>query len=237
MKHTHIFRGATEFALEHFGRERVERILGPDVIIAHGNGLTPPEVEVVGGRQCNVASVPSTGENIQYGYCPTVELLKAGANVTIATDGNAPYMNFDLWSHVVRAMWHQWIAHSSQLSLPAGKALRMITIDAARALGMDHEVGSLEVGKKADVVLIDFNRPHLTPMTFVPQLLTFYMNGNDVDTVLVDGKVLMEGKQVLTVDVQDVMEMASEEAERAFGLIDPQPYVRLDHDFWHGPGR
>jgi 5-methylthioadenosine/S-adenosylhomocysteine deaminase len=232
--HTHIFGGSVDFALEHFGKERVERLLGPDVVVAHGNGLKPSEVEVIGRTRTNVATAPSTAENMWYGYPPVVELLEAGANVTISTDGSAPRFSFDLFKDIPRAMWHQWMRFKTQAVLPGGKALRMVTIDAAKALGMDDEVGSLEPGKKADVILVDLDRPHLTPMTYVPHLLTFYVNGNDVDTVLVDGKVLMEGKRVLSVDVHEVMELATEEAEKAYALVDLEDFKPSDKEFWHG---
>jgi cytosine/adenosine deaminase-related metal-dependent hydrolase len=232
--HTHMFRDIVDFGMEHFGRDRVERLLGPDVVVAHATGLNPSEIEVLGGNRCNVASAPSTAENLWYGYAPVVELLEAGANVTISTDGSAPRFSFDLWKDIPRAMWHQWMRFDTQRVLPAGKALRMVTIDAAKALGMDDEVGSLEVGKKADVILVDLNRPHLTPTTFVPQLLTYYVNGNDVDTVLVDGKVLMEGGKILSVDVEEVMALAREEAAKAFALVDLTPYIEMGEDFWHG---
>jgi len=232
--HTHIFGGSVDFALEHFGKERVERLLGPDVVVAHGNGLKPSEVEVIGRTRTNVATAPSTAENMWYGYPPVVELLEAGANVTISTDGSAPRFSFDLFKDIPRAMWHQWMRFKTQAVLPGGKALRMVTIDAAKALGMDDEVGSLEPGKKADVILVDLDRPHLTPTTYVPHLLTFYVNGNDVDTVLVDGKVLMEGKRVLSVDVHEVMELATEEAEKAYALVDLEDFKPSDKEFWHG---
>ena len=232
--HTHIFGGSVDFALEHFGKERVERLLGPDVVVAHGNGLKPSEVEVIGRTRTNVATAPSTAENMWYGYPPVVELLEAGANVTISTDGSAPRFSFDLFKDIPRAMWHQWMRFKTQAVLPGGKALRMVTIDAAKALGMDDEVGSLEPGKKADVILVDLDRPHLTPTTYVPHLLTFYVNGNDVDTVLVDGKVLMEGKRVLNVDVHEVMELATEEAEKAYALVDLEDFKPSDKEFWHG---
>jgi 5-methylthioadenosine/S-adenosylhomocysteine deaminase len=232
--HTHIFGGSVDFALEHFGKERVERLLGPDVVVAHGNGLKPSEVEVIGRTRTNVATAPSTAENMWYGYPPVVELLEAGANVTISTDGSAPRFSFDLFKDIPRAMWHQWMRFKTQAVLPGGKALRMVTIDAAKALGMDDEVGSLEPGKKADVILVDLDRPHLTPTTYVPHLLTFYVNGNDVDTVLVDGKVLMEGKRILSVDVHEVMELAREEAEKAYALVDLEDFRPSDNEFWHG---
>jgi len=232
--HTHVFGGSVNFALEYFGRERVERILGPDVVIAHGNGLGPAEVEVIGETRSNVATAPSTAENMWYGYPPIPELLEAGANVTISTDGSAPRFSFDLFKDISRAMWHQWMRFGTQEVLPGGKALRMVTIDAAKALGMDREVGSLEAGKKADIILVDLDRPHLTPTTYLPHQLTFYVNGNDVDTTIVDGKVLMEKKQITSVDVEEVMELTRTEAEKAFDLVELDDFRPSDRTFWHG---
>jgi cytosine/adenosine deaminase-related metal-dependent hydrolase len=169
-----------------------------------------------------------------YGYPPIPELLEAGANVSISTDGSAPRFSFDLFKDISRAMWHQWMRFSTQDVLPGGKALRMVTIDAAKALGMDHEVGSLEPGKKADVILVDLDRPHLTPTTYVPHLLTFYVNGNDVETVVVGGEVLMEKGKIWSVDEREVMELARAEAEKAFDLVDLDDFRPSDRTFWHG---
>jgi cytosine/adenosine deaminase-related metal-dependent hydrolase len=232
--HTHIFGGSIEFAVERFGRDFVEEIMGPDLVIAHANGLTPMEVEVVAETQSNVATAPSTGENLWYGYPPIIELLDAGVNVAISTDGSAPRFSFDLFKDISRAMWHQWMRSDTMSALPGGKALRMVTIDAAKVLGMDQEIGSLEEGKKADVILVDMDSPHLTPETYIPHQLVFYANGNDVDTVLVEGKVLMEGRQVKSVDVSEVMELANTEAKKAFDLVDLDNYKPSNHEFWHG---
>jgi cytosine/adenosine deaminase-related metal-dependent hydrolase len=131
-------------------------------------------------------------------------------------------------------MWHQWIRFETQEVLPGGKALRMVTIDAAKALGMDHETGSLEAGKKADIILVDLDKPHLTPITYVPHQLTFYANGNDVDTTIVDGKILMEKGEVLNVDQNEVLELAREEAQKAFDIIDLDDFKPSDEEFWHG---
>jgi 5-methylthioadenosine/S-adenosylhomocysteine deaminase len=223
--HTHMFAGSVAFALEHFGSAEVDRLLGPDVVVAHANGLAEREVEVLGARGCSVATVAYTHENLWYGYAPIVELLAAGANVAIATDGTAPYTSYDLLREPARAMWHQWMAHESQDVLPHAKALRMITIDAARALGLADEIGSLEVGKRADVIAIDFDRPHLTPMTSVPVLLTHYASGHDVDLVVVDGAVLVREGRVRSVDVDEVLEQAREEAARAFERFDVTAYL------------
>ncbi|MBD3206668.1 amidohydrolase family protein [Candidatus Bathyarchaeota archaeon] len=232
--HTHIFGDSIDFAIDKFGLDEVYRILGPDVVIAHGNGLNSSEIKIIADTGASVATAPSTGENIWYGYAPIVELIEAGANVTISTDGSAPRFSFDLFKDISRAMWHQWIRYETQAVLPAGKALRMVTIDAARALGVEDETGSLEAGKKADIILIDMDKPHLTPMTYIPHQLAFYVNGSDVDSTIIDGKVLMENRKVKSVDPNDVMKLAREEAERSFDLLDLDDFKPSDKQFWKG---
>ncbi len=232
--HTHLFDGSVDFALEHFGRGTVEWLLGPDVLVLHGNGLRPTEVEIVGGTKCNIASSPSTAENVQDGILPMIDLLDEGANIAIATDGSAPRFSFDLLKEIPRALMHQWMAHRSQQVLPPGKALRMVTIDAAKALNWDAEIGSLEPGKKADIITIDLNQPHLTPQAHIPQLLTFYASGQDVDTAIVDGRILMENRQILSVDANAVMTQARDEAGKVFDRVDLDRYLTMDRDFWRG---
>jgi cytosine/adenosine deaminase-related metal-dependent hydrolase len=232
--HSHAFRGSITFGLEVLGPARVRRLLGPDVVLAHCNDLAQDEVRVLGEERVNVALVPFTAENIVHGVCPAIELLQAGANVTISTDGTAPYCSYDLFKEISRAMWAQWTRLDDFRTLPPGKALRMVTIDAALALGLEDQIGSLEVGKRADIILIDMNRPHLVPGSTVPRLLAFYANGNDVDTVLVDGKVLMQHRQVLSVDEISVLESARDAATRAFARFDVSPYLEVDQSFWLG---
>ncbi|MBA2667285.1 MAG: amidohydrolase family protein [Trueperaceae bacterium] len=224
--HTHMFAGSVDFALEHFGAAEIDRLLGPDVVIAHGNGLRPREVEILGEHRCSVATVAYTHENVWYGFAPVPELLDAGANVVIATDGTAPYTSYDLLREPARALWHQWMKHGRQDVVSHAKALRMITIDAAHALGLGSEVGSLEVGKRADVIVLGFDRPHLTPMTSVEVLLTHYASGHDVDTVVVDGTILMLEGKITSVDVAEVLARAREEAELAFERADVSRYRR-----------
>lgn len=232
--HTHAFKGSIAFGLEKFGTGKVHQLLGPDVLLAHSNGLSEEEIRVLGEEGVGIAVVPFTHENILYGPCPAVELLQAGANVTISTDGTAPYCSYDLFKDVSRAIWTQWTRFGDQAVLPPGKALRMVTIDAARALGLHHLIGSLEVGKRADIILVDLSRPHLTPDLFVPRLLVFYTNGNDVDTVLVDGKILMQGRRVNTVDEEAVVGMAREQAALAFERFDVFDYLEMNENFWQG---
>src|SRR3546814_17649798 len=87
--------------------------------------------------------------------------------------------------------------------LPPGKALEMVTSDAGRALGLEAEIGSLEPGKKADVILVDLRRPHLYPFNMPTSRLAYFANGNDVHTVLVDGEVVLDGRRPTRVDPED----------------------------------
>jgi cytosine/adenosine deaminase-related metal-dependent hydrolase len=232
--HTHVFRGSIAFGQEKFGPERMTQLLRTPLVLAHANGLAAPEIEAIGAAGVAIAVVPFTHENVVYGPCPVIELLQAGANVTISTDGTAPYSSYDLFKEIPRALNMQWMRFGDQALLPAGKALHMVTIDAARALGLDDRIGSLEAGKQADIILIDLNQPHLVPDVHLPRLLALYATGHDVDTVLVAGKILLEGRQAPHLDEAAIIERAREEAALAFRRLDVTPYLETDDHFWTG---
>ena len=231
---THMFQGSVEFALRHFGAATVERLLGRDVVVAHANSMGPHEVEVLGSAACGIATVAMTHENLWYGVAPIDALVKAGARVAITTDGAAPYSGFDLWRELSRATWNQWMLHRDQHVLPPEQALRMVTCEAAAALGMSDVVGSLEVGKRGDLITVDLSAPHLTPVTSIERLLAFHATGHDVRDVVVDGRILMRDRNVISVDVADVMAAAREQAVYAFERTNLSPYVNSG-GVW-GPG-
>ena len=140
------------------------------------------------------------------GRCPVPELLDAGVTVAIASDGQGPDRNCDLFRRMNQAMRMQRFFRHDPGLLPPGKALEMITIDAARALGVESRLGSLEVGKQADVILLDVRRPHLTPFLMPVEQLVNFANGSDVTTALVAGRVVMQDRKVTTVDEPGVLE-------------------------------
>jgi cytosine/adenosine deaminase-related metal-dependent hydrolase len=229
--HTHAFKGSLEWGARQLG-ERFWEILGRDVLLAHANGLTPEEVALAGRAGCAVVWVPTTDENINYGVCPIVDLAAAGVRVAIATDGAAPYMSLNLWKELHRGMMLQRMDKRDPAVLPAGRALRMVTIEAAAAMGWDHEIGSLEVGKKADVITVDLEQPHLTPRAHIPQLLAYYAEGLDVATVICDGKILMRDRRVLSADLKQAVAWAQSEAEAAFARMDVGPWLEIPKGFW-----
>jgi len=234
-----LYGGALEFGLEKFGRKNIHELFGPDVVLAHCNGLTAKEIEIISETDTKVATAPSATEPTRFGRCPVPELIEAGVGVATSTDGAAPHMSYDMFLSVRNEMLIQRYHKQDPSYMPAGKALRMITIDAARVLGLDREIGSIEKGKKADVILLDADRAHLTPLINIPQLLAFYGSGHDVKTVMVEGEVLMEDREVKTVDESEVVRFARTEIENAFGRFknlgyDLDRYIEMGDDFWTG---
>jgi 5-methylthioadenosine/S-adenosylhomocysteine deaminase len=131
---------------------------------------------------------------------PLLAMLEAGVTTGIGTD----WIRMDPWERM------RWAINLGAGHLAAGDVLRMATMGSARALGLEGEIGSLEVGKKADIILIDMQQPHLVPVyedSLVTELV-HHVNGNDVDTAIVDGQVIMEGKEFKTVHQQVILEQA-----------------------------
>jgi len=102
----------------------------------------------------------------------------------------------------------QKVSFIDSTAIPAEKALEMATINGAKALGLDDKIGSIEEGKLADIILIDFNKPHLTPMYNIYSHLVYAAQASDVDTVICNGKVLMRNRKVLTINEKEIIEKA-----------------------------
>jgi cytosine/adenosine deaminase-related metal-dependent hydrolase len=116
--------------------------------------------------------------------------------------------------------------------LPPGKVLEMVTIDAARGLGLEKELGSLEIGKKADIILVDMFKPHLYPLNMPVFRTVYFANGSDVDTVIVNGQVLMENRIVKTVNEDEILEMAHRETEAMLDRTQLRDLLHTPERFW-----
>lgn len=204
--HSDAFGGMIRMAVQ----DQENALLGPDVHLQHCLGISLEEARILAETGTHVTHAPSAGQG--EARCPVPELMEFGANVAVTTDGTAPKTTFDLFQAARRAqLVHQLMMKDSYL-LPVGKLLEMITIDAAKALGWDDELGSLEPGKKADVAIINLRQPHLTPNWMIVHRLIHEAVGHDVETVIVDGRVVMEDRRVLTVDEEAILESANQEA-------------------------
>ncbi len=186
-------------------------ILGPDALLSHAIDITPEEIRIIADTGTRIAHNPSAIASI-LGRCPAIELIEAGAVVAIGSDATAPDRSADMLRHMQQCMHYHRTHFRDPSILPPGKTLEMVTIDAATALGLDQDLGSLEVGKKADIVLVDMKRPHLAPYQMPIFRLAYFANGNDVDTVVIDGQILLEGGRPLLTDLDEVVAEADRQA-------------------------
>ncbi len=226
--HTHAYAG--QIAAAHAIRPD---ILGPHACLAHCAGITGDEIAILASAGASASSGPLTHAYVSARF-PVIEALEAGVNVVFSTDGSAPDRSFDLIDQARIGVQLQRAHFRDSNLLPAGKALAMITIDAAKALGMESEIGSLEVGKRADVTIVDARQPHLAPEILAPLRVIGHASGQDVTTVIVDGKVLMRDRVIPGVDMDGVLDDAHQAllatwARTGFGDIEAQ-----HPDTWHG---
>lgn len=205
-------------------------LLGPDVSLQHCNGLSVEEVQILARTDTRVGHTPGPSQG--RARCPVPELLEAGVTVAIVTDGTSPRTPFDLFQAARKAQLVTQLLMKDAFYLPPGKLLEMITIDAARVLGLEAEIGSLEPGKKADVILVDFRQPHLTPNFMPVHRLIYEACAGDVSTVIVDGHVLMHDRQVTIADEEDILAAAQVEAEAAVRRAGLEEHMRLPQTFW-----
>lgn len=205
-------------------------LLGDDVHIQHCRGISFDEAQILAETGTHVTSAPGVGQ--LFHRCPIPELLGLGVNVCITTDGTSPAVSFDMLQATRKTRMLQCGALHDQFYLPLGKLLEMITIDAAKAIGRDDDLGSLEVGKRADVITINMRQPHLAPNFMPVHKLMIYGTAQDVDTTIVDGKILMRGRQVLTCDEEEVIASAERESFETIHRAGYEKYLEPCDTFW-----
>jgi cytosine/adenosine deaminase-related metal-dependent hydrolase len=206
-------------------------LLGPDALLSHSTDLTEEEIRLTASTGTHIAHNPSAVASIM-GRCPVPELLEAGANVALGSDGTAPDRSADMFRHMQQCMHYHRRHFRDPSWLPAGRVLEMCTIDGARALGMEKDVGSLEIGKKADVVLVDLRRPHLYPAQMPLFRLVYFANGNDVHTVIVDGVVRLANRKAVGIDEDRVLDDAQREAELMIERAGLEALLETPATFW-----
>ena len=207
------------------------KMLGPDVSLSHSTRLSDEEIKILSATGTTVVHCPRARSPIR-DRCPVVELLEAGVRVVLGSDGSAPDRTFNLFDDMRLAMSLQRVHFKSSNYMPPGKVLEMVTIDAAAALHLDHMLGSIEVGKKADIILLDMLKPHLVPTFMIPQRIVYEASGFDVDTVLIDGRTVMENRKMTRVDERQILKKAQREAERFIEMADLKHLMETPPNFW-----
>jgi 5-methylthioadenosine/S-adenosylhomocysteine deaminase len=157
---------------------------------------------------------PESNMKLASGVAPVPDLQAAGVTVALGTDGCASNNNLDMFQEMDTAAKLHKAFRLDPTVMSAGTVLKMATRDGARALGMGEEVGSLQPGMKADVITVDFNSPHLTPVYSERSHLVYCASGSDVDTVVINGRIVMRNRKILTVDEEEVMDRVNRIARR-----------------------
>ncbi|CRK81893.1 amidohydrolase family protein [Neobacillus massiliamazoniensis] len=224
--HSDAFGGMIHLAIQ----DKENALLGPDVHLQHCRGISFDEAKILAETGTNVSASP--GFTQVHARTPIIELLELGATVAISTDGTSPSTSFDLFQAMRKTQFIHQAALRDEYYLPPGKLLEMVTIDAAKCIGWDDDLGSLEVGKKADVITVNLNQPHLTPEFMHVHRLVYQAVGNDVEHTIVDGKLIMEGRKVLNVDEGTILNDANEEARSTIKRAGLEKYMQPTKYFW-----
>jgi 5-methylthioadenosine/S-adenosylhomocysteine deaminase len=209
--HTHVHETAAEVAeaVAKTGRRPLARLadLGlvtPALIGVHATELTADEIELLASAGASVVHCPRSNLKLASGLCPVARLAAAGVNVALGTDGAASNNRLDLWSEMQTAALLAKHASGSAAAMPAAAALRMATINGARALGLGGEIGSLTAGKAADVVCVELAGPEHRPLLDPVSQLVYAASRRDVTDVWIAGEHLVAERALLRLDVDEI---------------------------------
>ncbi|KAK3044636.1 hypothetical protein LTS18_000752 [Coniosporium uncinatum] len=180
-------------------------LLGPRTVLVHMVHLDDGDIAALARTKTSVAHCPTSNAKLASGVCRVPDLQRAGVNVGLGTDG-APCNNT---CDMLQEMKLAGIVHKAvsfdPMAVPAEEVLEMATINGAKALGLEEQVGSLEVGKKADFVAVNMKRVGLQPWFSPVSAVVFAATGSDVDLVVVDGKAVVEKGKLMTMDEQEII--------------------------------
>jgi len=224
--HVHLNESQDEVKVckEKYGKPPTEFVhelglLGPDVVAAHCVWLNDREIEIMKETGTHISHNPVSNAKLGNGVARVKDYLKAGINIGLGTDDAPCNNNNDMFEVMKYASLFQKAVHTDASLLQSRQILEMATINGARALGMEDQIGSLQPGKKADIILINTRTPALTPVFLGENFnvfahLVFAAHGDNVDTVIIDGKMVMEHREMLTVDEEEVIDEATRAANR-----------------------
>ncbi len=180
-------------------------MLRENTIAAHCIHVDEEEIRLISKYNVKVVHCPECNMKLASGIAPVSEMLKEGICVCLGTDGCASNNNLDLLCEMDTCAKLHKIRKMDPTEMPAKEVLKMATIYGAKALGLDHVIGSIEVGKKADIIIVDSNRPHLLPMYDPYSNLVYSAIGDDVIFSIINGKIVMEERRLLTVDLSHIL--------------------------------
>ncbi|MEN6622403.1 MAG: amidohydrolase [Smithella sp.] len=201
----------SEIIVKRYGRRPVQHLLNLDVldeqtIAVHCNWMDEEDMAIFADFGVKVSHNPESGMKLASGVAPVPEMLKRGISVGLGTDGSASNNDLDMFREMDTAAKIHKVTTLNPTVMSAPTVLKMATIGGAQVLGQAHRIGSIEVGKDADIILVDMNKPHLTPLYNCYSHLVYAASGADTKTSIIGGKIVMKNRQLLTIDVEEAME-------------------------------
>ncbi len=213
-----------EYTVRKFGMKPVEFVnwlglVGPNVVLVHVVWISDEEIRILSQTKTNVSHNPSSNGKLGSGIARVSDMLKAGVNVTLGTDGGPSNDNYDLIEEMKIAAILQNGFKMNPEALRAEDILEMATLRGARALGLENLIGSIEVGKKADIITVDYWNPRLMPMNDPISHIVFAAHGDDVNDVIVDGRIIMRNRKVLTLNEEEVLKEVDVKSRELFERV------------------
>ncbi|KAM9916277.1 hypothetical protein OXX59_010107, partial [Metschnikowia pulcherrima] len=189
-------------------------LLAPRTVLAHMVHLDDEDIAILSGSGASVAHCPTSNAKLGSGIARVKELLEANITVGLGCDGCPCNNVMDLLQEMKLASLLPKAVHGDPLLVPAQKVIEMATIMGAKALGKEHEIGSLEVGKKADLITINLtDKLYAQPMRDPVSMVVYIATGADVDNVMVNGQMVIRERELLTMDEKDIIKKANVHGE------------------------
>ena len=190
-------------------------ILDKNTIAAHCVHLSQSDMDIMAECGVSVAHNPQSNMKLASGIAPVAQMLKSGINVGLGTDGASSNNDLDMWEEMRSASLLAKVSTGDPCALPAYEALKMATVNGAVALGVDDKLGTIAEGMIADLILVDLQKSHLQPMHNLISTLVYATKSSDVDTVIVDGKIVVENGVLTRIDIDQVIA----DARKSVGAI------------------
>ncbi len=215
--HTHASESQEEIAIvkRETGRDNIHYLnaiglASPRTVLAHCVWATDEEMDVLAATGTSVAHCPSSNLKLGSGIARIAEMLERGVKVSLGADGAPCNNRLDMMTEMRTAALLQKVRRGAD-ALPARQALRMATIEGARALGLEREIGSIEEGKRADLIILDVDRLHLTPRPDIVSSVVYAAERNDIETVLINGRIVLQERHLTMMDEAEIKAAAHEQ--------------------------
>ncbi len=188
-------------------------VLDVPVILPHGIYLSDEDIEILKNVNGGIVHNPISNAKLASGICDVRKLLDSGITVGLGTDGASSTTTLDMFEEMKTCAYMQKLKYMDSSIISSYEILQMATINNAKIINKQNEIGSIKIGKKADLIILDLNKPHLIPINDIYSTLVYGANGSDVVTTIINGKILMENRKLIDIDENEVINNCNEIAK------------------------